>query len=346
MQDIRDHTRPELRHIIISLGEKPAHATRLFNCLYRDNAASWAQVTGLPQNLRARLAREYSIAPYAWPAHTLVSRLDGTVKLLFRFEDGATAESVVLYGGGRRTACLSSQSGCACGCSFCATGALGLKRNLAPREILAQFEACLSAAPGRLDSIVFMGMGEPFLNWPNVKTAILNLSDSAGRYFPQSRISVSTVGIVPGITALAESDLKINLAISVITADETQRAELVPMQAEYPLSEVIASAKDYCARRNKKVFLEYILFAGINDTPACALELAALAKTLPCTVNLIRYNSSAGRQFCPATPESTKRFHEILRGNGIRVYERAEQGADINAACGQLAAGKNASPKP
>ena len=268
-----------------------------------------------------------------------VSKLDGTVKLLFRFGDGAPAESVVLFNKGRASACLSSQSGCACGCGFCATGALGFRRDLTTEEILGQFAACRRASGGKLNSVVFMGMGEPFLNWENVKKSILELSDQKRSNFPQSRMTVSTVGIVPAIREIAGSDLKINLAVSIITADEKQRAALVPMDAKYPLRSVIEAARDYCDRSGKAVFFEYILFSGLNDSAKDAEKLIALAAGINCKVNLIRYNPAGKPGFAPVPVERAKEFQKLLIAAGIRSYLRREKGADIAAACGQLTGG-------
>lgn len=168
-QDIRDFTRQELAGALIAMGEKGSKVDRVWNCLYRKNAESFAALDGVTEELKARLAAKYSLAPHAAP-QKLVSKIDKTVKLLFTFPDGAKAESVVLFNKKTVSFCLSSQSGCACACAFCATGALGLRRDLRPSEILAQFAACRRAG-GTPDSIVFMGMGEPFLNWANVKKA-------------------------------------------------------------------------------------------------------------------------------------------------------------------------------
>jgi len=267
-----------------------------------------------------------------------VSKIDGTVKLLFKACDGAAAESVVLFNKGRATACLSSQSGCACACAFCATGALGFKRDLTPSEIIAQFTACLSEAGGELSSLVFMGMGEPFLNWENVKKGILTLSDQKGISFPQSRITVSTIGIVPVIEELAASGLKINLAVSLVTSDARRRADLVPMDKKYPLPEVLAACARYCGSSGKAVFFEYILFEGINDSPVDAEKLKALVRDIDCKINLIPYNKFPGKDLSPAGTKRNKEFQRILVTAGIRTHLRREKGADIGAACGQLAA--------
>jgi 23S rRNA (adenine2503-C2)-methyltransferase len=264
----------------------------------------------------------------------VLAAADGTRKLLFRFPGGALAESVVLPGKDQQTACLSSQAGCACGCTFCATGALGLKRSLTAAEILAQFEACLREAVD-LRGLVFMGMGEPFLNWENVKKAILILSDSRGRHFPQVKMTVSTVGVIPVIEELAASDLRVRLAVSVIAADPELRARLTPMEKVYPLNRVLDAVRNYCRARKAHVMLEYILLPGVNDRPSDSALLAKLIAGIPCRLNLIPYNPPGGPG--PAAPR-VKQFQRELIAAGVLAYLRQEKGASIAAACGQLAA--------
>ncbi|MBU2575174.1 MAG: 23S rRNA (adenine(2503)-C(2))-methyltransferase RlmN [Elusimicrobia bacterium] len=333
--DIRDYTRAELEEKLVSLGEKKSHAAQIFDWLYRRNLSGFAALDGVPPQVRAALAGAYSLFPFP-PAEKRVSLIDGTRKLLFKFHNGAPAESVVLAGKGRFSACLSSQAGCACGCSFCATGGMGFKRDLKPSEITAQFSACLREAGGGLSSIVFMGMGEPFLNWENVKTAIIILSDSRGHGFSQGKMTVSTVGVTPVIQELAASDLKIKLAISIVTADEKLRARLVPMEAKYPLREVIGAAGNYCLARRARVFFEYILFCGLNDFPADAEQLIGLIRGIDCRLNLIPHNSARGGT--GGLSVRAAQFQKILIAAGIRTYLRQEKGSDIRAACGQLAA--------
>ncbi|MBI4350281.1 MAG: 23S rRNA (adenine(2503)-C(2))-methyltransferase RlmN [Elusimicrobia bacterium] len=334
--DIRDFTRQELAGALIALGEKGSKIDKVFNCLYRKGAESFEALAGVPDGVKAKLAAKYGLAP-APALEKRVSALDKTVKLLFTFPDGAKAESVVLFNKKTVSACISSQSGCACGCVFCATGALGLKRDLKPHEILAQFAACRREAGRQPDSLVFMGMGEPFLNWANVKKSILLLSDNKGCNFPQTRITVSTVGVVPVIRELAASHLEIRLAVSLITADEKQRAELTPMSGKYSLKEIIGASRHYAERTKKTVFFEYILFDDLNDTPEHARKLLALIKDVPCKVNLIMYNPvPGGTAFTPGRFEKGKAFQDILVEAGIRTHMRREKGADIAAACGQL----------
>ena len=336
--DIRDFTRQELAGAMISLGEKGSWADRVFNCLYKKGSESFEALIGVPQELKNKLALKYSFAP-APAMEKLVSKTDGTIKLLFRFHDGAAVESVVLFNKKTVSACISSQSGCACGCGFCATGGLGLRRDLKPSEILWQFAACRREAGGAPDSAVFMGMGEPFLNWANVRKSVLMLSDNKGCNFPQRKITVSTVGVVPVMRELADSHLEIKLAVSVITADEKQRAELAPMDKKYPLREIMDGAKYYCAKTGRTVFFEYIFFDGLNDSPQDAQKLLDSIKGVDCKVNLIIYNPNpGGKAFTPGRIEKAKEFQRIIMAAGIRTHLRRARGSDIGAACGQLAA--------
>lgn len=331
--DLRGLTRADIAAALMSLGEKPGNAGAIFLAVHRRGAADLAQLPNVPARVCKALGRAFTLAPLPAPERKLVSA-DGTRKLLFRFSGDAPAECVVLPGKDQQTACLSSQSGCACGCAFCATGALGLKRSLTPQEIVAQFEACLREAVD-LRSLVFMGMGEPFLNWENVKKAIQILSDSRGRHFPQVKMTVSTVGVIPVIEELTASDLRVRLAVSVIAADPELRARLTPMEKTYPLARVLAAVRRYCAARQAHVMLEYILLPGVNDRPSDSTLLAKLIKDIPCRLNLIPYNPPGGPG--PATPR-IKAFQQELIAAGVRAYLRAEKGADIAAACGQLAA--------
>jgi 23S rRNA (adenine2503-C2)-methyltransferase len=332
--DMRNLTRPELEAELARLGEKPSHAAAVYLAVHRRRGEDLAALPGVPERVCRALSPVYSLSAIPAPEKRLVSR-DGTRKLLLRFAGDAPAECVVLPAKDRLAACLSSQSGCACGCTFCATGRLGLKRSFTAPEIIAQFEACLKEADGELSSLVFMGMGEPFLNWENVKRAILLLSDSRGRHFPQAKMTVSTVGVIPVIEELAASDLKVRLAVSLVAADEEQRARLAPMEKTYPLKKVVAAVREYCRAKDAHVMFEYILFPGLNDRPEDSAKLAGLIGGIPCRVNLIPYNPPGGPG--SETPR-VKAFQQELIAAGIRTYLRVERGADIAAACGQLAA--------
>lgn len=332
-QNLGDLTREGLNTALRILGAKHSAAASVFLRYYKNRMS---ELEGLPASLWEKV-----IAKYPLPAEPTVSKQvsakDGTKKLLLTFEDGAPAECVILNGkNNRRTACLSSQSGCMCGCKFCATGKWGFKRNLYPSEIVAQFKHCLAEADGVLDSIVFMGMGEPFLNWDNVKKAILILSDPKSFAFSQGKITVSTVGIIPVIEELITSDLKIKLAFSVITSDEKKRELITPMQAKYPMSDVLFSLRKYCEAKDTQILAEYILFDGNNDTEEDAMKLIKLLEGMKCRINLIPFNSSRVSDADKA--EKAKAFQKILIDAGFRTYLRLEKGSDIMAACGQLAA--------
>lgn len=331
--DLRGLTRAEIAAALVALGEKPGNAGAVFMAVHRRGAKDLALLPNVPGRVCRALGRAYSLAPLPLPERKLVAA-DGTRKLLFRFSGDAPAECVVLPAKDRETACLSSQSGCACGCTFCATGSLGLKRSLTPEEIVAQFEACLGEA-ATLKSLVFMGMGEPFQNWENVRKAILILSDSRGRHFPQAKMTVSTVGVIPVIEELIRSDLRIRLAVSLVAADPELRARLAPMEKIYPLKRVLAAVREYCSVRRALVMLEYILLPGVNDRPSDSALLAKLIEGIPCRLNLIPYNPPGGPG--PVTPR-IKEFQRELIAAGVLTYLRQEKGADISAACGQLAA--------
>ena len=335
--DIRDFTRQELAGAILALGEKGTKADRVFNCLHKKGVATFEAMSGVRPELVKKLEEKYSITSFP-KVEKIVSKIDGTIKLLLTFPDGATAESVILFNKNTVSACISSQSGCACGCTFCATGALGLKRNLKPTEILMQFVACRREAGKPIDSLVFMGMGEPFMNWAKVKKSIMILSDNKGHNFQQSSITVSTVGVVPVIREVADSNMGIRLAVSLITADEAQRAELTPMNEKYDLRQIIGAARYYGDRTKKSVFFEYIFFDGLNDKPEDAHKLLALIKGLNCKVNLIMYNPGpSAKTYTPGNIEKAKAFQKIMVEAGIRTHLRREKGTDIAAACGQLA---------
>lgn len=336
--DIRDFTRQELARALVSLGEKGARIDRVFNFLHRKEAGSFQEMPGLTDEFRAKLESRYALQPFP-AAEKLVSKTDGTIKLAFTFQDGARAESAVLFNKETASAVISSQAGCAGGCVFCAAGT-GLKRDLRPSEILAQFSACRREAGRPLDSVEFAGMGEPFMNWANVRRSILILSDNKGCNLLQSRITVSTAGIVPVIREVADSHLGIRLAVSLITADEAQRAELTPLARKYSLRQIIGAARYYGDRTKRSVLFEYVFFDGLNDSAGDAAKLLALIKDLNCKVDLIMYNPvpPAGA-FRPGSLEKAKEFQKIMTEAGVRTHLRRPRGADIGAACGQLAAG-------
>jgi 23S rRNA (adenine2503-C2)-methyltransferase len=301
-------------------------------------AGDWDEVSTLPKALRRRLGE---VLPF-WalmPDARQVS-VDATVKWRLRAADGVAVETVLIaHGGGRRTVCVSSQAGCALGCTFCATGAMGPGRDLTTAEIfdqavLAAREAASQDA--RLTNVVFMGMGEPMQNLEAVMPAceLMNAPDGLG--LSARRIAISTVGWVPGIAALAEHPLPVRLAISLHAADDATRDALMPINRRYPIANLLAEARRYCDRTGRRVFIEYLLLDGVNDSSADAQRLARLLRDGRFHVNVIEYNPTSGPH--RASPQSRREvFLRALADAGLEASVRRSKGADVGAACGQLA---------
>jgi 23S rRNA (adenine2503-C2)-methyltransferase len=286
-------------------------------------------MTDLPMQLRDRLAEQFEM-----PRLELAARQtskDGTEKFLFRLRDGEAIETVAIPEGNRMTLCISSQAGCALQCAFCATGAMGFSRNLAVHEIAGQVrEMRLLDPPIHVTNIVFMGMGEPLLNWKAVDPALTILNDPNGLGIGARHITISTVGILPGIVALSERPEQFRLAISIHAPNEDLRRELMPINTKYPLSDVIEAAK----RFDRRVTFEYVMLGGVNDQDIHALQLAQLARECRAFVNLIPLHPGGARGFTQST--NTTQFARELRGQGVEVAVRKSRGMDIAAACGQL----------
>lgn len=340
--DLYGLSRAELGDRVASWGESPVHAARLWRCLYGDFAASIAAMEGLPAGVRARLAEE--ARPGSLPVEREAFSRDGfTRKYLLALPDGRAVESVLMRFSGRATACLSSQVGCAMGCVFCATGQRGFVRNLSAGEIVAQAvhvarELRRPGAPGRLRNAVLMGMGEPLHNYDAVVKAVDILRDPAGLSLGAERITLSTVGVVPGIRRLAEERRPVHLAVSLHAATQEERAALVPVARRWPLEELMAACRDYSARTGRRIFYEWTLIEGRNDSAADARALARLLRGLPAQVNLIPLNPTAGYAGEPARSEAARRFQAVLaEEGGLPSTVRQRRGIDIAAGCGQLA---------
>jgi 23S rRNA (adenine2503-C2)-methyltransferase len=298
---------------------------------------------GLPHGLIARLRAEFDVE-----APTLAQRQvagDGTTKLLLRLADGRTVESVLMpdFRPDRAAGCLSSQVGCAMACDFCATTKSGFERNLTSGEIVAQFLALRREALAvgrRLQTVVFMGMGEPMLNLDAVLAAVRRLGENGLGALGWRQITVSTVGIVPGIDALAESGLNVHLAVSLHAPDDDTRARLLPMGRRFPIADILAAADRFQARRGRPVSIQYCLLSGVNDSPVHAEQLAAVLGTRRMHVNLLRYNptglSLRGIDYRPSSDAHSEVFAEVLRRRGLVAHFRRSRGPEIDAACGQL----------
>ena len=293
-------------------------------------------MTNLSHADRSRLGEEVSFCS----ARVAVQQAsaDGTQKLLLSWPGGASAETVMIPDGDRRTACVSSQVGCPVGCKFCASGINGLSGNLLAHQIVEQVYQLnlLLDGGGRITNIVFMGMGEPLANYANMMQAVRVLHDRACLNIGARRITISTVGVPPKMRELAEENLPINLAISLHAPSEPLRKQLIPWAEHFALDDILDAARYYFQRTGREVTLEYILLAGVNDQPRHARELAGLCRTLRANVNLIRYNEVQGLPFSRPKSDDVMRFQEILRSAGVNAHVRKSRGRDIDAACGQL----------
>jgi 23S rRNA (adenine2503-C2)-methyltransferase len=299
--------------------------------LWTRPVARWADATELPAELRQALEAEFPLPRLV--ADTIQQSQDGTRKYLWRLADGEAIESVLIPSGARRTLCISSQAGCALKCGFCATGTMGFRRNLAAWEILAQVREVILRDPAEIPTnIVFMGMGEPLLNWPAVDIALTTLNHPDGFGLGARHITVSTVGIVPAMAQLAARPEQFRLAISLHATTPESRLRLMPIEKKYPLAEVIQAAAAF----RKRVTFEYVLISGRNDADRDADRLAKLAHRLGAMVNLLPLHPGGGEPLEPTPPARIRAFADRLRNQGVEAVVRRSRGLDINAACGQL----------
>jgi len=307
--------------------------------IFVDLITDWQEATNLPQNLRQKLNQEF---PLEIKAKILVAKTKESQKALLTLSDNLKIETVLLkHDDGRNTVCVSSQVGCPLGCLFCATGKMGFERNLTAWEIVGQvlfFARELKKKGERVSNLVFMGMGEPFLNYDNVLLAIKILNDKNGLNIGARHISISTIGITEGIKKLANEKLQVNLAISLHAPNNELRTKIVPMNQEYPLASIFKILDFYIKKTNRQVMFEYLMINDFNDSENQALELVDLLKKLKKSlfvINLIAYNPTQG--FQPSPSWKIKKFKDILIKSKIKVTERYRFGQDIKAACGQLA---------
>lgn len=321
----------ELTAFMAEVGEPAYRARQVQRRLWTSPAPSFDAMSDQPRELRDRLA-----ARYAMPRLTIDTEQqssDGTRKFLFRLADGQAIEAVAIPEGKRLTLCISSQAGCALQCAFCATGAMGFARNLEPFEIAGQVrELALLDPPLKPTNIVFMGMGEPLMNWKAVDVALTILNHPEGLGIGARHITVSTVGVLPGIVALSERPEQFRLAISVHAPTDDLRKSLMPVNVKYPLADVINAAKQFARR----VTFEYVMLGGVNDAIEHAMNLGRLAKDCGAFVNLIPLHPGGTGNFVPSSPAALKRFTSELKRARVEVAVRKSRGLDIAAACGQL----------
>ena len=313
------------------LGQPPYRADQVLRRLWINPAADFDAMAELPAALRAELATRFAI-----PRLTLAVRqlsTDGTEKFLFTLADGQSIETVAIPDGDRMTFCISSQAGCALACAFCATGAMGFQRNLTAHEIAGQVRELAMLTPQvRATNIVFMGMGEPLMNWKAVSPTLSILNSPEGFGIGARHITVSTVGVLPGIIALGERPEQFRLAISIHAPNDDLRQELMPVNTKYPLTEVIEAAASF----DRRVTFEYVMLGGVNDTRVLAAQLALLARACKAFVNLIPLHPGGGLGFTPTPSDGIQQFANWIRAEGVEVAIRRSRGLDISAACGQL----------
>ncbi len=331
-------TSEERRALITALGWEPYRAAQLGRWVWEKGAASFAAMSDLSKAARERLG-EAAVVRSGTVAQT-ARAADGTTKLLLRWHDGASTESVWIPEESRHTACLSSQVGCPVGCRFCASGLEGVERNLTAGEIVEQAMHIRGMLPSeaRLSNVVLMGMGEPLANYAAVVKAIrlLNAPPPDGMGIGARRITLSTVGLPAQIRRLAGEGLAINLALSLHSPDEKLRRELIPWGRGVSIRDLTDACAFYFEKTGREVTLEYVLLAGVNMAPLHAAQLAALCRRLRCNVNLLRYNPVAGLGFERPTAEAAYAFQRELRDRGVNAHVRTSRGADADAACGQL----------
>jgi 23S rRNA (adenine2503-C2)-methyltransferase len=313
------------------LGQPAYRAGQVVRRLWQNPAPDFGAMRELPAALRSALDERFAIGRL-----TLATRqasTDGTEKFLFTLHDGQSIETVAIPDGDRMTFCISSQAGCALKCAFCATGVMGFQRNLTPGEIAGQVrELALLDPPIRATNIVFMGMGEPLMNWKAVDPVLTILNSPEGFGIGARHITVSTVGVLPGIVALAERPEQFRLAISIHAPTDALRQQLMPVNTKYPLAEVIHAAKAF----DRRVTFEYVMLGGVNDAKVHATALAALARECRAFVNLIPLHPGGGMGFDPTPKERIASFAAWMRATGVEVAIRRSRGLDIAAACGQL----------
>jgi 23S rRNA (adenine2503-C2)-methyltransferase len=340
-----DLTKEDLaRHLGEVHGQPRYRADQVWRGLYDDHGTDPTALTTLPRALRAALADDPILRPGLVPAHESVTEGGDTVKWLWTLDDGRQVESVLMHYPGRSTVCVSSQAGCAMACGFCATGQAGFSRHLTAGEIVEQVIRAAQRARSdgrRLGNVVFMGMGEPLANYDRVWGAVERLHGDVG--LSARHLTLSTVGLVPGIRRLAGEALPVNLAVSLHAANDGLRDELVPINRRWPLSELMGACRSYLDAKGRRLSFEWALIDGVNDRRSDALELADLARPLGAHVNLIPLNPTPGYGVPGTPPERVRSFRDLLRALGVNATVRQNRGTDIDAACGQLAASQRES---
>ncbi|MBR3597169.1 MAG: 23S rRNA (adenine(2503)-C(2))-methyltransferase RlmN [Clostridia bacterium] len=334
-KDIMSMNLAELTEEILALRQPKFRAKQIYRWLHKAFVTDFSQMSDLSLELR-RILDDNFVIFHCTIEKKLVSEYDGTIKYLFKLNDGELIESVLMQYKYGYTVCVSSQVGCRMGCSFCASTLSGVVRSLTPSEILSQIYMISLDNNIRVSHVVMMGMGEPFDNYDNVLKFLSLVSDENGVNISMRHISLSTCGIVPGIMKLMEENLQLTLSISLHAPNDEIRSSMMPVNKKWGVRELIDACKKYTDTTSRRISFEYAMVNGVNDSEECAYELAELLRGMLCHINLIPVNEVTETSCKRSSPARIKRFSDILSAKGFAVTVRRELGADINAACGQL----------
>lgn len=333
--DILSMTLEELTNEFSEMGIQKFRAKQVYEWLHKHLAVSYDEMTNLPKSLRDDLSEKFPLHNCEI-ARKQVSKIDNTVKYLFKLHDGDFVESVVMKYKYGYTICVSSQVGCKMGCAFCASTLGGFKRGLLPGEILSQLYRAQRDLGERISHIVLMGMGEPLDNFDNVMRFLALVTDEKGVNISMRNISLSTCGLVPRIEDMLKKHLQLTLSISLHAPSDELRSKIMPINKRYPIDELLGVCRKYVSETSRRISFEYAMLAGVNDSDECAKLLASKLKGMLCHVNLIPVNEVAESPFKPSSPERVERFVEILGKSGVNATVRRKLGSDIDASCGQL----------
>ncbi len=333
-ENIKNYNLEELKEKILELGEKKYRAEQIFNWIYKENITSFDDMVNLPLTLRDTLKEKFDL--HIFKIITKQESKDGTKKYLFDVLDGNAIESVLMEYKHGFTICVSSQIGCKMGCKFCASTGIKFARSLEPGEIVEQLQAVERDTGVKISNIVFMGIGEPLDNFDNVLKAVELLNHPKGLNIGARHISISTSGIVPKIYELADKNLQCTLSISLHSATDEKRSQMMPVNKVYNIQELMKACKYYIKKTNRRISFEYALAKENNDNLEDAKQLVKLLKGMLCHVNLIPINKIEGGKFNKSTNENIMKFRDYLNDHGIVATIRRELGSDIDAACGQL----------
>ncbi len=335
MDDIRSMNLSEIEDLVQNLGEKKYRGVQIFEWLNKKLAESFDEMTDLSKAFRQKLEQTVDLYQVELVEKTQ-SKTDGVIKYLFKMHDGSLIESVLMKYNYGNSVCVSSQAGCRMKCAFCASADAPFNRNLTPGEIAAQVYSIQKDLGERISHAVVMGIGEPFDNYDNVLKFCNLLNHKNGLNISQRNITVSTCGIIHGISRLSQEDLSVNLAISLHAPNGELRKKIIPIAGVNGFEDLLKACKEYISKTNRRITFEYALMQGFNDSEACAKELASVLKGMLCHVNLILPNPVSNSDFKPSSKNAQKIFFEILSQSGIETTIRRKLGADIDAACGQL----------